>query len=93
MLEMKITKLFSFNVIKLHEDLLVLQNNQNILHLCLCLISLCPFDLIKLAIPEKAQIFGFKMHSEKKVIKIKTECFCSQGLLLKHKRRHYYYYY
>ena len=92
MLEMKITKLFSFNVIKLHEDLLVLQNNQNILHLCLCLISLCPFDLIKLAIPEKAQIFGFKMHSEKKVIKIKTECFCSQGLLLKHKRRHYYYY-
>ena len=78
---------FSFNVIKLHEDLSVHKNNQNILHL------VCPTFPVPFLIwsnTRKSSKFGFKMHSEKKVIKIKTECCCSHGLLLKRKLRHYY---
>ena len=91
LLEMKITKLFFFQCDKIAwRSLGRTKQPEHSSSLSSAWLSSCPFDLIKLAIPEKAQIFGFKMHSEKKVIKIKTECCCSHGLLLKHKLRHYY---
>ena len=93
-LEMKITKLFFFQCDKIAWRSLGTKNSHTkkttrTFFISSAWLASYPFDLIKLAIPEKAQIFGFKMHSEKKVIKIKTECCCSHGLLLKHKLRHY----
>jgi len=90
LLEMKITKLFFFQCDKIAWRSLGRTKQPGHSSSRLSDFPPCPVDLIKLAIPEKAQIFGFKMHSEKKVIKIKTECCCSHGLLLKHKLRHYY---
>ena len=61
LLEMKITRPFCFNVIKLHEDLEVQE-----LTILSSSFLMCPTDLIKLEITEKAQNFGLKMHSEKR---------------------------